>query len=377
MEGSREGTTSPQQGHLHAQYHQQPAGLGLEAAPSQNFGMKYEQQLPPPQNDYNTYGGNQYMNPMQPGLQQSMAANEYRDQYKRSSIGQRPAELALPGANNPYQDYNPSSYSATSDQGFLLDPSLQSAGQPQDSSINPADLMGSMSPSSTAGHTPPNMINNRSPQHSPSMPQGQFHSPGHSRNASLDPSSAHIAPGQHGDWSGIPAFRHHRAPSEHSDISSVTHSPYIRQDGFDNSHSPLLNAEQDGVYPDSLRMEQFSISDQQHQQGHPAGQYVSPHHSPYPSPRMSPHNIQNISEPSQFVLPSNGPNNGGPFGSVIFNNQDPAGEMGHAASMAPPEINVVYAPPSGPTGHARDDHDLEGLSPPEGEILPTSRMSYH
>ena len=364
MDAQREGTHSPQ-GQVNGRYSPQPAGLGLDQNATQNFQNQYDQNISPTSTEQYSYGNPTYLGQM-PNQFQPGSMGDFQPQnlgYKRSSLSaQRAPELSVPGQNGQFCDYNPD-YPTSTDGGFMLDPSLQNAGQPQES-INPADIMGNLSPSSNSGHTPPNMMGNPSPQQSPSLAQGQFHSsPRHSRNTSLDPASAQFPQGQSGDWSNMSQFRHHRAPSEVSD-ASVSHSPYMKQEGFeaiDHGHSPMLNPQADSsVYPDSLRMEQFSISDAQHQQGAP-GQHISPRHSPYPSPRMSPHTGLNVPDQSQFVLPSN--DMGGQFGPIVYSNEHP--NMGQGGQIAPPEINVVYAPPSRPNESARGEGDLDGLSPPE------------
>ena len=249
--------------------------------------------------------------------------------------------------------------------------------------------------------TPPNLMPPdaaSSPGHgSPSSALPQSLSPHHSRHASLDPSSAIFSNGQQPtDWTGMLSgaqFQtHRRAPSEHSDVSSsVAPSPYLNQqdsfEAFDPNPSPMLAAQPDQhMYHDALGIEAFSLSDN-HQQAHQQQQQqqqqqrhmqqqegISPRHSPYPSPRMSPSPGFTMPPESQYLL-SNDMQNGlnGQSGPEMYNNQPQYGmkngsiDMGQAAQMAPPEINVELAPPSRDNGfeQPRGENDLDALIPPE------------
>lgn len=189
--------------------------------------------------------------------------------------------------------------------------------------------------------------------------------------------------------SGAQFQTHRRAPSEHSEVSSVAPSPYLGQqdsfETFDQSHSPMLAAQQDPqLYTDALGIETFSLSDpqqqvQQHHQQPQHEQHISPHHSPYPSPRMTPHPGFGMPQDTNFMLSHDMQNNftrqpgpqmytnppGQDFGHFPMRN-DPS-DMGQAAQMAPPEINVELAPPSRQSQFEplRPDNDLDALSPPE------------
>ncbi|KAI4105335.1 MAG: hypothetical protein L6R37_002785 [Teloschistes peruensis] len=274
----------------------------------------------------------------------------------------------------------------TLDNTFLLDPQLDMQAQHQ--SINPADIMSNMSSPQNLIPTPPNLMppdQSTSNHGSPQLNQGHFYSPNHSRHASatLDPSAALNQSQLHGDYTGYAGEQfqtHRRAPSEHSDFSSsVAPSPLLPQhDSFDNfdQPSPMLNPQQDNqMYHDALGIGQFSISDPQQQQPHE--QRFSPGHSPYVSPRMSPRSGFGLPQ-DQFQLSQEIQNNfNGRQGIEMYPNpNDPAfaqfqhrlssGEMGQAAQMAPPEISVDLAPPSGPPNFEpmRPDTDIDGLSPP-------------
>ncbi|MCJ1368254.1 hypothetical protein MMC16_007396 [Acarospora aff. strigata] len=278
----------------------------------------------------------------------------------------------------------------TFDPSFLLDPELQRAPQTQNPSINPAELMSNMSSPNSHTPTPPNLLqpdlrSSSGQRASPSSNQSSLYTPNHSRHTSLDPSSAAFPLGQPPtDWTGMlgaAAFQgHRRAPSEHSDVSSsVAPSPFlVQQDSFesiDQNHSPHLNAQQDQtMYQDALAFEQFSLSDPQQLQ-----QRISPGHSPYVSPRISPQHGLGISQENPFMLSQTTSNQFGvgPAPEIYthqpeesfpsFQLRNGSTDLGQAAQMAPPEINVEFAPPSRQSSFepTTANNDLDALSPPE------------
>ena len=276
------------------------------------------------------------------------------------------------------------------DNTFLLDPQLPGDGQTQNQSINPADIqiMSNMSSPQNFMPTPSNLVHTASRssprQQSPVSNHAQFYSPNHSRNTSLDPSSAAFAHGQQpADWTGMlggTQFQtHRRAPSEHSDVSSVAPSPFISQqdnfDTYDQSRSPMMNAQQDNnVYNEALGMEQFSLSDARPQQQ----PKISPRHSPYVSPRMAPQPGLGISRDDSFMLAHDMHNNfNGAAGSDLYTSRSDQGfsnfdlshesvDMGQAAQMVPPEINVEFAPSRQQNFESIEtENDADALSPPE------------
>jgi len=284
------------------------------------------------------------------------------------------------------------------ENAFLLDPQLQANMQAHRQSINPADIMSNMSSPQNMNTTPPNLMppDGSSPGHgSPSSTQAHTFSPDHSRHASLDPSSAQFPNGQQPtDWAGMLSgaqFQgHRRAPSEHSDVSSsVAPSPYLGQqdsfEAFEPAHSPMLGAQQDPqLYHDALGIETFSLSDpqqqiQQHQQQQQQ-EHISPRHSPYPSPRMTPHPGFGLPQENNYILSNDMQQNNfnGQPGPEIYTSppsqsfpqftmRHDSGDMGQAAQMAPPEINVELAPPSRQPNFEplRPENDMDALSPPE------------
>ena len=238
---------------------------------------------------------------------------------KRNSIGSRPASLHLSNSNyNQFQD----PFQTQDSSSFLIDPALQN-----NQSINPADIMAA----------------------------DQETVARHSRHPSLDPNIVALPQSTQGDWSSLGALSqgHRRAPSEHSEMSSVGQSPYIKQDGFDNyhNHSPMLHPQQDqNVYPNSLGLERFTISD-------PTQHGLSPRHSPFPSPRMAPMQpTLNVTPVDPFVLQSNDRygNNAGP---EIY-----SPEMGQA-----PAITLSFVPTKQVDDMMAHENDHDALSPP-GEL---------
>ncbi|KAF2418790.1 hypothetical protein EJ08DRAFT_666105 [Tothia fuscella] len=254
-----------------------------------------------------------------------------------------------------------------------LDPQLLGS-QAQQQSINPTNLVNPMT-SHPQSPTPPHLLSpamNRqpsggSPHGSPALQQSGFQqqpSPRHSRNTSLDPSSA-VYPQQmqNGEWGSMGSFQQHRRqPSDaHSDVSSSAHpSPYLGNtlDSFDqvDSHSPLLGAQQDpAMYEGVMGIGQFSISEPRHPS------YISPAHSPHISPRLLPQQQQlpsftsgdNFGMMNSYAPPMNHSQYNGQ-GQDFFSSQSreafPTFNQGgidyNNEAMSPPEINIQLAPPS-------------------------------
>ncbi|ODH45899.1 hypothetical protein GX48_08021 [Paracoccidioides brasiliensis] len=278
------------------------------------------------------------------------------------------------------------------DPSLMLDPQLnqnqrQQQQQQLNQSVNPANLSRISSPHPTPPHLiPPDAHPSPGRPSSPASNPGAYYTPNQSRPTSLDPTSAAFLTSQsHTDWQGMlgnPAFQsHRRAPSEHSDVSSAAHSPYLaHHDTFDpdiNSHSPLLSAQNDqNPYENALGMEAFSISEQV------LHQRLSPGQSPYISPRLMPQQLG--ADPGQdgsFILAQHVNNQLGPTSppemyvtraeatpapAPAFQTHNSPGDMGQAAQMTPPSINVEFAPPSRTTsfGPSKPETDMDTLSPP-------------
>ncbi|CAG8879152.1 unnamed protein product [Penicillium nalgiovense] len=221
--------------------------------------------------------------------------------------------------------------------------------------INPADLVSPISNPSVSSHPSSRDQQNSSPgPMSPPGSTGAYYTPRHSRHTSLDPATAAYLTAQPGpDWQSVMnnvSFQgHRRAPSEVSEVSSANHSPYLSQHEFDGIENS---------------MESFTLSEQ-HQQG------ISPLHSPYISPRLMPQQggemVPNNSYLTQF--PS-APTDmyGMPQEDMMNMNQlnNPPGDIGQASQMAPPSINVEFAPPlRTPTiDTSKSTADFDSLSPP-------------
>lgn len=223
--------------------------------------------------------------------------------------------------------------------GLMVDPQLQ------DGSVNPGDIMGSQDQMSPTSGMPSGMS---SQHHSPAMQSAQFAhtSPGHSRHQSLDPASAGIGQGPLSEWMG-----HRRSPSENSDVSSASHSPYqanVDQFDVDAAHSPLMNPTMGdpSLYDQGLSMDRFNLHEAQRRAS------ISGHNSPYISPNLVPVTNNGLNPDGQFVLGSNGL-------------QDYSGpELGQADTMAAPAINVELAPPQNVVQFG-DNPNNDALSPPQ------------
>ncbi len=350
----------------------------------------YQGSPQPPQFQQHVLPSNDFVDPdfgqkyQQDGLSSSIERRS--SQLNIQQPGDHFSSIPLSGAATATTfedfDYQQKKQAQSFENDFSLDPQFQGGIQPQQVSINPADLMSTMSSPQNLMPTPPNMMSSdpNSPPGQVSLAPDQNHhySPNHSRQASLDPASAQYMHGQQGaEWTnvlGAQFHTHRRAPSEHSDVSSsVAPSPFLTTqesfESYDGNPSPMLNAQQDHLYGDALGIEQFSLADaQQNQQ-----QRISPAHSPFVSPRLSPHPGFGFSQ-DNFTLAQN--NFGGGPGPEIYTSQaeDPynhprlgSGDMGQAASMAPPEINVELAPPSKQSSFEpqRPENDLDALSPPD------------
>lgn len=217
---------------------------------------------------------------------------------------------------------------------------------------------------------------------SPPVPtSGPFYSPRHSRSASLDPMMAAYMSNPSQEWQDMlenPAFQgHRRAPSEHSDVSSVSHhSPYGAQhESFEalDGTSPSLAAQNDPVlYDNNLGMDSFTLSEQQQQQHHQQG--LSPNQSPYVSPQLPSQDVNNEAfllggqqNMTQFPPLSHDAYSGQPDEGAVLNIQVPSMggvDMNQMNNMAPPpSINVEFAPPSRMPSFG-PGNDFDALSPP-------------
>ena len=282
-----------------------------------------------------------------------------------------------------------------SDQDFSLFPPAVSQGEHftplfEQSTMNPNDINNMTSPGSHTSPTPPHLLQPDatlagSAQHSPSFnTQQQFPSPTtgghHSRNAShtshasLGPEAALLPNQLGGDWSQPQFQGHRRSPSAHSDVSSVSPSPnLVSSDSFDDpsGHSPLQRPSDGHLYQEVLGIGNFSISDPAvNSPGHTGR---SPSHSPALSPRVMPQQVPDMGQQQGYAL---GPQSAG-FGGmpnypgVQVNESFPSlsQQGGDLSQMAPPSINIDYAPTNNSSRMGGFDNgkqlDVDSLTPPE------------
>ncbi|KAJ5130087.1 Zinc finger C2H2 [Penicillium bovifimosum] len=307
-------------------------------------------------------------------------------QLEQSATGLRPMQgdenfSNMLHSNQPeldfslYQNHSPNSGSASEyDSSLLMDPQMHQR-QSMNQAINPADLVSPISNPSPSSHpSSQDQQHSPGPLSPPGSTPGTYYTPQHSRHASLDPATAAYLTAQpNAEWQSVMnnvSFQgHRRAPSEVSEVSSANHSPYLSQhefDGIENNASPSLAPQSDpSLYDTGLGMESFTLSEQQQQQG------ISPLHSPYISPRLMPQQggemVPNNSYLTQFPsAPTDmyGMSQEDMMGMGQMNNIP--GDIGQASQMAPPSINVEFAPPlRNPTFDlSKEAADFDSLSPP-------------
>jgi len=285
-----------------------------------------------------------------------------------------------------YQNHSPNSASASEyDSSLLLDPQMHQHPQSMHQAVNPADLVSHISnPSGSPHPSSQDQQQSPGPMSPPGSTPGPYYTPRHSRHASLDPATAaYLSAQPHQDWQSVinssAAFQgHRRAPSEVSEVSSANHSPYLSQheyEGIENNVSPSLAPQNDpALYDNALGIESFTLSEHQQQQG------FSPLHSPYISPQLMPQQGGEM-PPNAYVSPTmtsqfpSAPTDlyGMSQDDMMnaINNSVP--DIGQASQMAPPSINVEFAPPlRNPSfGPGKPAADLDSLSPPAMSGFPT------
>lgn len=279
-----------------------------------------------------------------------------------------------------YQNHSPNSTSASEyDSSLMMDPQMHQRPQPIHQAINPADLVSPVSNSSVSPH-PSSQEQQQSPGpiSPPGSTPGTYYTPQHSRHTSLDPATAaYLSAQPHQDWQNVmnssAAFQgHRRAPSEVSEVSSANHSPFLSQheyDGIENNASPSLAPQNDpALYDNALGIESFTLSEQQQQQQQ---QGYSPLHSPYISPRLIPQQGGEMVPNASYLSPTM--TSQFPSADMYSMPQDDmmnamnsgVPDIGQASQMAPPSINVEFAPPSRvPSFPNKPAADLDSLSPP-------------
>ncbi|KAI1131755.1 hypothetical protein F5Y10DRAFT_44962 [Nemania abortiva] len=210
--------------------------------------------------------------------------------------------------------------------------------------LNPNDLANMTSPQTHHSPTPPHMLK-MEPGHSAPFNQQYSSPPGHhSRHASLGPEAA-LMPGQL-DWTQAQFQRHRRSPSDFSEVSSNAASPNLTaHDRFDpeQGHSPMQHP-QDSFNDGVVGLGNFSISDHNRNSR-------SPSHSPHVSPRILPEMFEasQLNQPMMLNTPyQNGPTVGYPMQPEEFPPlpQDIPIEQQIPQGLAPPSINIDFAPPN-------------------------------
>lgn len=366
--------------------------------PSIGLGLTLNQSA---QQSYESFNSSGFLSPQQspsypPSTQQqhgsfaaqaSLSDPAILDPNNTASFGQQvpthASDSSLSYGAQPQQTYlSPN----LNDGDFSLFPSVNGQGDQfsaplfDQPALNPNDMNNMASPQPHHSPTPPHLLQPeghqpQSAHQSPAFNQHQFSSPpgGHSRHASLGPEAA-LLPNQIADWTQPQFQGHRRSPSEYSEVSSVAPSPnLVGSDAFDTDiggHSPAHRPSDGGLYQD-LGMAAFSISD--NQVGSPGHQGHSPAHSPAISPRIIPQQMPDMSQSgfglatslNAYNVPSTYPELQGQMEAFPNLNQ---GGHDFASQMAPPAINIDYAPTNVKPG-AFDNHksrlDQDSLTPPD------------
>ena len=326
-------------------------GLGLEAS---------TQQFPGAQPDFSTYNpaSNAFLNP-----DVSFDPNQnFTDQLK--SDGSAFNQSFLTPQTSFSEDFT--IFPSSSDQLGTLNTPLFAGGENQDMNAMAA-------PQTHHSPTPPHML-----QPEPHQPGSAHHSPsfgfsspagGHSRHPSLGPDAA-LLQGQV-DWSAAHFQGHRRTASEFSDASSMgQRSPaMVGQEAFPDhlDHSPMVRAQDAGVFNELHGMGSFSLSDNSpHRNGR------SPSHSPAISPRIPPQSLPEMGPASSFVPQAPGAG----FGAQPYMQPaesfpplaTPAG-LG-SATMSAPTITIMRPEEAGRTMfEGKSNMDLGALAPPERGMI--------
>lgn len=360
-----------------ASYNTNSIGLGLglvDPSHHQPFPISLSEYPTTPQPDHSAFAAantESFLNNQQPGL--ADFSQGFAEQLNK-------ADDPSPFAAHTQESFQSSLLApAYPDADFSIFP--PTPNEPQfNGPLFGADNNGDAVMMSQANHspTPPHLLNPDphqpgSANHSPSFNQHQFPTPPgqHSRNASLGPEAAMMS--QSINWGQGPQFqRHRRTPSEYSDVSSVAPSPnLLSSDTFEpldqsHHHSPMVRAQDPGLYQELHGMGSFSISDHgAHSPNHPGR---SPSHSPAISPRILPQQLPDLNHPNSYLNSSfgmatyRGPNEAFPM--LASDNQDMGGQM-----PAPPSINIDFAPTATRSGFEQKNLDVDSLVPPVRGML--------
>src|SRR5262249_41496894 len=145
---------------------------------------------------------------------------------------------------------------------------------------------------------------------------------------------------------------HRRLPSEHSEISSNSASPYLAQnetfESYDGNPSPLVHAQHDAN--NTFGIDTFSLADRPQ---------LSPGHSPYLSPRLLPQQTglglgqeevmlgqQQVPGSGQEIYTSHPEESYPQVPAMHGRNLSATSDMGRANQFPPPSINIEPAPVS-------------------------------
>ncbi|KAI2623623.1 hypothetical protein GGS26DRAFT_593711 [Hypomontagnella submonticulosa] len=350
--------------------------------PSIGLGIAIDPSSASPQfnaSDFNSYESNntsnQFLNTSQPqpfdpqGVVDPVSF-DLSQNYSQSLNSHSTAAFSQDLLNTDFTNAGDFSLFPPSTQGDqFATPLFGDLSQNNTQSLDPNDLTNMTSPQTHHSPTPPHLLKPEpgSAHQSPSFNQHQFSSPGHSRHASLGPESA-LMPGQL-DWSQPQFQGHRRTPSEYSDASSAAPSPNLTgHDSFEHpehGHSPMQRA-QDGFYDGVVGLGNFSITG-------PGQNSRSPSHSPAMSPRILPQQMD-PSQADQGMMLGSGYQNPPSMGYPVQNSEEfpSLSQEGMidptiAQSMAPPSINIDFAPNSRQNSFEppKPTMDAQSLTPPE------------
>ncbi|KAK5104050.1 DNA-binding transcription factor [Lithohypha guttulata] len=331
--------------------------------PSHNF-SHHQQGLDPgvdsntfTTNKFNTtwqdpWGGHQLQN-MQ-GVQEQMYTN---NQFNTTAFQENQYSDPAFTQNLNTNDFFASGMS-TNDYGDDL--SYLNSGFPvtQQSNVNPADL--SRPPPdhisscdallSAESHNSPRQQNT-----SPTSTNGQYHTPQHSRHASLDPSSAYD---MSNTWQNM-QFQHGRMPSDQYSEVPSQRSPYLAQTELNQSDpnkSPFLYPQDNNTFG----LETVNIGDTSSQSG---ATYVSPRLLPQQAFALD---SQIGKQEMRADLFADQPTFQTQMPSLHNRNLSSVSDMGQADQFAVPNIQIDPAPTSRqPSFGDRGEMDEnDALSPP-------------
>jgi hypothetical protein len=330
---------------------------------------------------------------LDPSLEFASSQALFADQSFSAAVDPVVIGLDQP-ASFPGLGFNTSSgLNDTSFDAPLFSSSAEDRNYPDNSALDPA-LLGtqvpqqSLSAATSLNHmatlAPTLHHFDGSPHGSPALNHSPFQPPyvSHSRNSSLDPSSAAFPPLSNAEW-GTAAFQGHRRTlsDAHSEVSSTHQSPYLQpSDNFDHQldRSPLPSQDP-GMFQEVLAIGHVSLQDR-------PNAFTTPSHSPRISPQLMPASspqsyppIENydvvanmtpqmpnmFDDPNMYNNPDGHPP---PFDTqVLLRSVQPA----QSEVMTPPEINIQLAPPSRQASFEpqKDGFQAQGLTPPERGTL--------